>query len=55
MPRKPIVGLFVLPRMIAPARSIRSANTQRKSVTKLWSALMPPSVAGHPGLKSKSP
>jgi hypothetical protein len=28
VPRNPITGLFVLPTMIAPARSMRSAHAQ---------------------------
>src|SRR5918911_4152341 len=52
VPRKPITGLFVLPTMIAPARSIRSAHAHQKSGRKSFSARTPPKLDGQPGLKS---
>jgi len=53
VPRKPMVGLLVLPTTMAPPRlSIRSAKTQEAFTVKFFSARMPPKVAGQPGLKS---
>src|ERR671916_2434321 len=42
VPRKPMTGLFVLPTMIAPAASIRSAHEQCRPVTKSFNARTPP-------------
>src|SRR5258708_14829535 len=47
-----MVGLLVLPRMIAPALSMRSAKTQCQLATQSLIARTPPKVKGHPGLKS---
>ena len=47
-----MTGLFVFPMRIAPARSIRSAQTHQKSGTKSLRARTPPNVEGQPGLKS---
>ena len=52
VPRSPIVGLLVLPMMMAPAFSTRSANGQYHWATQSFIARIPPKVNGHPGLKS---
>ena len=52
-PRKPSVGLLQRPTKMAPAASMRSTKGQYMSGRQSFSARMPPSEAGQPGLKSK--